>query len=142
MASGFYRLFKNGLLRSVFNFQSGGHTVKVALMGAGYTYAITHRLWGDTGVSENEVTATGYTAGGAVVTCSLTVDSTSAMVLTAGDITWNSADISTIGAILYDDTVGNKPLIAWLDFGETCTSDHGEFTLSWTDSDNVIFTLT
>lgn len=141
MASGIYNVFKTGLMKGTFNLHTGGHTIKIALMGSGYTYSAAHAGWGTTGVSSNEVAAgNGYTAGGATITSSVG-GTTTATFNTGGDITWSNSTITAYGAIIYDDTDGTKSLIAWIDFGGAQSSSSGNFTISWTSQSNVIISL-
>ena len=140
MASGLFNNFKTGLMKSTFNLHTGGHTIKIALMGSGYTYSATHVFWGDTGVSSNEASGTGYTTGGATITSSVAGTST-AQFKTAGDITWSSSTITAYGALIYDSTASSSPLIAWIDFGGAQSSSNGNLTISWTSDSNVIVSL-
>lgn len=143
MASGLFNNFKSGLMKGTFNLDTGGHTIKIALMGSGYTFSATQLYWGSTGVSSNEVPATGgYSAGGNTITSSVDGTTSTAKFLTAGDITWSSATITAYGAIIYDSTAASSPLIAWIDFGGAQSSSNGNFTISWTSQSNVIVSFT
>lgn len=83
----------------------------------------------------NEVTGTGYTAGGQTLT-SVSVAysaSTNTLTLDAADPSWASSTITARRAVFYDDTPAAstaKPLIAWWDFGADVSSSGGPFTLT------------
>lgn len=122
----------------------GSDTLKVALLTSSYTpNQDTHDYWDD--VSANEVTGTGYTAGGATL-ASVTIGYTSGTNVTkfdAADVSWAASTITARYAVIYDDTPGTaatKPLIAYVDFGTDQSSSAGTFTLTW--SANGIFTTT
>jgi hypothetical protein len=46
------------------------------------------------------------------------------------DVTWPSATISAAGALIYNETQGNKA-VAVLDFGGTKSSTAGNFTIQF-----------
>lgn len=102
-------------------------TAKVALVTASYIPNVdTHDFWND--VSVNEVSGTGYTAGGnAVGNKSVSTPSSGVVTIDADDpATWaqNAAGFTTARyAILYKDTgnTATSPLIAYYDM----TSDRG-----------------
>jgi hypothetical protein len=128
-------------MKGIFNLHTGGHVIKIALMGQGYTYAATHVNWTDSGVSSNEIASgNGYTTGGATITTSVS-GTTSAAFNTSGDIVWSNSTISAYGAIIYDSTATNSPLIAWIDFGGVQSSSNGNFTISWTSQGNIIVSI-
>ena len=96
--------------------------------------------WEDKGDVTNEVTGTGYTAGGAELTNKSISESTKVTTFDADDVTWSSSTITARYAVIYDDTPTNdtdKKLIAYIDFGEDKSSENGNFTLQW-DSDGII----
>ena len=140
MASGIYDTFKSGLMKGTYNVNTGGHAIKIALMGVGYSFnASTHALWAD--VSANEATGVNYSTGGTTITSSVDVSSNVARFKTSGDITWASSTITAYGAIIYDSTASSSPLIAWIDFGGGQSSSNGNFTISWTSQSNIIISL-
>lgn len=71
----------------------------------------------------NEITGTGYTAGGNVVTGAVVVSSGYTAWVTFNNVLWVPAAFTTRCALLYNATKGNKS-IAVLDFGsdKTCTN--------------------
>jgi len=66
----------------------------------------------------NEITGTGYTAGGAeVLGATLGADTTTGVVyVNFDDVSWPSANFTARGALIYNVTQGNKS-VAVLDFG-------------------------
>jgi hypothetical protein len=110
-------------------------TIKVALLTSSYTpNQDAHDYWDD--VSANEVTGTGYTAGGATLgTKTATYDSgTNVVILDAADTVWASSTITARYAVLYDDsgaTSAQKVLVGYVDFGSDQSSTNGNFTVTW-----------
>jgi hypothetical protein len=105
-------------------------TIKCALVTSSYTpNQSTHEFWSD--VSANDVSGTGYTAGGQAL-ASKTV-SASALVTTmdAADPSWASSTITARYAVFYKDTGtgSTSPLIAYADFGGNISSTNGTFTV-------------
>jgi len=107
-------------------------TLKVMLCTSSYTpNQDTHRYKSDV---TNEVTGTGYTAGGATLTTvTVTYDgSSNTITFDADDVSWASASITARYAVFYDATPGSdatRPLIAYWDFGADVTSTAATFTL-------------
>lgn len=116
-------------------------TIKVALVGSGYTpNQDSHDYWDD--VSSNEVTGAGYTAGGASLAGkTATYDTASnVIVLDANDVVWASSTITARYAVVYDDsgaTAAQKALIGYVDFGSDQSSTNGNFTVTW-DATGII----
>lgn len=133
-----YNKFKELVMEGTFNLANGGDTVQVALV-SGYTLNIdTHSTWGD--VSANEVSGTGYTAGGKTLTGQdVTVDTANDRgVFDGADVTWTGLDVGTPNyAIMYDDTPTTPadPLIAAWELATA--SNGGDYTLSW-DANGII----
>jgi len=115
--------FKVELLTGTHNFNSD--TFKIAL----YTGAAT--LNADTTVytTSNEVSATGYTAGGNTLTVSTTPTSSSTIAYVSfSNTSWSSA-LTARGALIYNSSKSNKA-VAVLDFGADKTST-GTFTVTF-----------
>lgn len=118
-------------------------TVKVALCTSTYTpNQDTHDYFNDI---TNEVTGTGYTAGGATL-ASKTVNYTAGTNTTAfdaADVSWTTSTITARYAIIYVDTAGaasTDPLIGYVDFGADVSSTAGTFQITWDAAG--IFTIT
>lgn len=119
-------------------------TIKVMLLENTYTPdQDTHDYVDD--VSANEVSGTGYTAGGATISnASISYDSaTNKTKLDADNVTWSSATLTARYAVIYCDTgvESTSALIAYLDFGQDITSLGGDFDLNFDDDGIVTFTV-
>lgn len=107
-------------------------TFKVLLTTSGYAEnKDTHDFRDDV---TNEVTGTGYTAGGNTVTVSVTLDTANDRVdITLGGTTWPTSTITARKAIYYKSRGGAASadeLIACNDFGSDVVSTGGTFTLN------------
>lgn len=84
----------------------------------------------------NEVSGTGYTAGGATL-ANVTIGytgGTNTLKLDADDTVWSSSTITARYAVIYDSTPATdatRPLIGYVDFGADVTSTSGTFTITW-----------
>jgi hypothetical protein len=118
-------------------------TIKVALATSSYTPdQDTHDFFNDI---TNEVTGTGYTAGGATLgTPTFTYTGASNVFKFDGDdVSWSSSTITARYAIVYDSTPGTSatnPLICYVDFGADVSTTAGTFTITWDAAG--IFTVT
>jgi hypothetical protein len=117
-------------------------TVKVALTTSTYTPdQDTHDYFNDV---TNEVTGTGYTAGGATLG-SKTIGYTGAtnvVKLDAADTAWTTSTITARYAVVYVDTgnAATSALMGYVDFGADVVSTAGTFTITWDAAG--IFTIT
>jgi hypothetical protein len=106
--------------------------IKVALLSAAYTPNYdTHRVWTD--VAANEITGTGYTAGGlTLATKTQNYDAaTDRTYLLAADSTWGpGATFQARWAVVYDDA-GTKPIWSLVDFEALKDVSDGVFTIDW-----------
>ena len=110
---------------------------KVMLVTSSYTPDFgTHDFKADV---TNEVVGTGYTAGGESLTSVTLTQSGGTITFDADDVTWASSTITARGAVVYDDSLIDDPLIAYIDFGADKSSSAGDFVLSFNASG--IFTL-
>ena len=109
-------------------------TIKVMLCTSTYVpNQDTHRYKSDV---TNEVTGTGYTAGGATLTsCTATYTAaTNVLMLDAADASWASSTITARYAVGYDATPATdatRPLICWVDFGADVSSTAATITITW-----------
>jgi len=77
----------------------------------------------------NEVSGTGYSAGGQALSVATAPTSTSTTAwLDFDDEVWTTATITARGAMIYNSTQSNK-CVAVLDFGGDKTSTAGDFTV-------------
>lgn len=126
MASGLYERFKANLMNKVVHL--GTDTIKVGLLNNTHTFTATHNTWSQ--VSANEITGTGYTAGGATL-ANKTVTQAATTKWDADDTSWTSATITAYHAVIHDTTVGTDDLIGNVDFGGVQTVTGGTFTIQW-----------
>lgn len=85
-------------------------------------------------VTKTEITGTGYTAGGAELTNKTITYTTATNIikLDADDTVWSNSTITARYAIIYDDTPStDKPVIAYVDFGENLSSAGATFKIVW-----------
>jgi hypothetical protein len=83
----------------------------------------------------NEVTGDGYTAGGVVVTATVTVDTANDRVeIEFSDPEWDPASLSADAAVIYISTgnAATDPVVSYVDFGETVTSTNAPFQVTLT----------
>jgi len=106
--------------------------IKVALYTSSLAPAQSaDQFWDAAPYTTNEVSGTGYTAGGQAVASKTNVASTLKYVLSAANPSWTTATFTTAFAVIYDSTpASNKPLIAYIDFGGSQTVTAGTFTIS------------
>lgn len=135
MASGIYNRFKANLMNKEVDLEAD--TIKVALLDNSHSFNADNNTWSD--VSANEISGTGYTAGGEELTNkSVTQDDTNdKAVFDADDVSWSSATFTAYHAVLYDDTLANDDLICSIDFGGAKSVSSGTFTIQW-DADGII----
>ena len=90
----------------------------------------------------NEVSGTGYTAGGNSLTAVAPTSSGTTAFTDFNDTTWSTATITARGALIYNSTQSNKA-VAVLDFGADKTSTAGDFTIVFptADSSNAIIRI-
>lgn len=108
-------------------------TIKVMLVTSSYTPVKTHNRRDDV---TNEVTGTGYTAGGATLaSVTLTQDDTNDLgKFDAADVTWSTSTITARGAVVYKARGGASSadeLIKYFDFGSDKVSVGAAFTLQF-----------
>ena len=113
-------------------------TIKAALTTSSYAPAQdTDDFFNDV---TNEITGTGYTAGGASLgTLTATYDTTSNEIrLDAADTQWTSSSFTARNAVIYKSTgtASTSPLVSYIDFGGDETVSSGTFTIQY-DSTGV-----
>ena len=138
--------FKKELLYGVHDFDlANGDTFKIALYdnNAAFTAATTAYT------ATNEVSGTGYSAGGGALT---NVDPTSSGTTALTDFqdeTFSTATITARGALIYNTTPNTtsisvtNPSVVVLDFGSDKTSTAGDFTIVFptADASNAIIRI-
>jgi hypothetical protein len=107
-------------------------TIKIALVTSSYTFdQDAHDYFNDI---TNEVSGTGYIAGGQTLTsCTATYDGPSnTLTLDAADPSWATSTITARGAVVYvsTGTSSTSPLLAFIDFGADVISSGAAFTIT------------
>jgi hypothetical protein len=134
--------FKAEVLLGVHDFRaSGGDTFKIAL----YTSSATLNANTTAYSATNEVSGTGYSAGGATLT-SLGVSTANTSTTVGGgyvdfsDVTWASSTITARGALIYNSTPSansnsgaslTNPAVAVIDFGSDKTTSGTTFRITF-----------
>jgi len=117
--------FKSQLMSAQHDFDNpGGNTFKIALYTSSATLGASTTAY----TATNEVTGTGYTAGGNTLTSvSPTTSGTTAYVDFA-DTTWTSSTITANGALIYNANAANAAVVV-LAFGSDKSSSAGDFQI-------------
>lgn len=131
MADVIYNSFKMKIMDGSIDLDTD--TIKVALVTSAYTpNQDTHDFFDDV---TNEVSGTGYTAGGAsLASKAVTTDTTdNEGVFDAADVVWSTATVTARGAVIYKSTgtASTSALICYLDFGSDQSSSAADFTIAW-----------
>jgi hypothetical protein len=124
--------FKVELLAGTHNFTTGtGDTYKLALYdnSASFTAATTAYT------VTNEVSGTGYSAGGGTLTNVTPTSSGTTAFIDFDDLTFSTATITAYGALIYNSSAAGNPAVCILDFGAAKTSTAGDFTIVFPTAD-------
>lgn len=131
--------FKVELLQGVHNFtNSTGSTFKIAM----YTSSATLDASTTAYTATNEVSGTGYTAGGNTLTNVTPTSSGTTAFTDFADTTWSNATITANGALIYNSSASDASVCA-LAFGGDKTSTAGDFTIIFpaADASNAIIRI-
>jgi len=131
--------FKVELLQGIHDLTAAGDTFKIAL----YTSTATLNAATTAYSATNEVTGTGYTAGGVNLTnVDPTSSGTTAIATFSNSPQWTSATFTADGALIYNSTKANRA-VAVLDFGGPKGVTAGTFTINFptADADNAIIRI-
>ena len=136
--------FKQELLQGKHDFTaSTGHTFNLALFTSSATLGASTTDYSTT----NEVSGTGYSAGGSPLTnVTPSLDGTTAITDFA-DLTFSTATITANGAMIYNTTTGGgsstTDSVIILAFGGDKTSTAGDFTIQFptADASNAIIRI-
>lgn len=87
-------------------------------------------------LSTDEISGTGYTAGGVTITKTAGPGSTTGTetngYLDFTDAQWTTATFSDVrGCVIYNDTDANNTALCWIDFGASFAVSGGTFTIEW-----------
>jgi len=141
MASFNFTNLARALVKGEIDFDTA--TFKVLLVSSVPTTTDTtgdKHTWIDRADITNEITGTGYTAGG--ISQAFTLNAATlvggAQSVSWTDITngWTSSTLSAVGAIIYLDTgvAANDLLLHFVDFGGTVTCTAGNFSIDYTSN--------
>lgn len=130
--------FKKELLEGIHDFRTTGDTFKIALFTSSATLGASTTAYATT----NEVTGTGYSAGGNTLSKVNPTSSGTTAFTDFSDTTWSSATITANGALIYNDTESDKAVVV-LAFGGDKTSTNGDFTIQFptADASNAIIRI-
>lgn len=136
--------FKKELLEGKHDFNAtSGDTFKIALFTSSATLGASTTNYS----SSNEVSGTGYTAGGNTLTNVDPTSSGTTAFTDFADTTWSSATITANGALIYNTTTdagsGTTNAVCALAFGGDKTSTNGDFVIQFptADASNAIIRL-
>ena len=122
--------FKQELLVGSHNFTaSSGDTFKLAM----YTNSASFDAATTAYTTSNEVSGTGYSAGGGTLTNVTPTTSGTTALTDFADLTFGSSTITARGALIYNTTTGSgsgtTDSVVVLDFGADKASSAGDFTI-------------
>ena len=139
--------FKKELLEATHNFATGGNAFKLALFaeGSGGKSSTTATLGAASTilVTTGEVASSGsYVTGGAALTKVGATLSGTTGITDFADLSFTTASITAMGALIYNATNGNKA-VAVLDFTSNKTATSGTFTIQFptADASNAIIRI-
>ena len=121
--------FKKELLEATHNFSNpGGNTFKLAM----YTNSATLGKSTTSFTTGNEVSSPsgGYSSGGKALVNTGTSLATNTAITDFSDLSFVGVTITARGALIYNDTNGDKA-VAVLDFGGDKTASAGTFTIQF-----------
>jgi len=140
--------FKKELMTATHNFATNGNTFRLALYaeGSGGKSSTTATL----GAATTAYTTTGevansgsYTAGGGELTKVAPSNAGTTGITDFADISFTTASITAMGALIYNDTSSGNSAVCVLDFTSNKTSTSGTFTVQFptADASNAIIRI-
>jgi hypothetical protein len=140
MASGLYHRWFSEIAQGSTSWT--GQSYMVALVSSGYTFDTDHEVWsaGEAGPATNEISGTGYTAGGQQLSNPSVTDSdaNNNSYVDGDDTIWPAATITARYAVIYDTTHASDILVACFDFGADKSSTADTFTVQWSTAGIVV----
>ena len=119
--------FKQEILVGTHNFTaSSGNTFKIALYTSSASLGASTTAYS----TSNEISGTGYSAGGATLTSSTPVLDGSTAVCDFADVSFTSASFTANGCSIYNDTQSDKAVCV-VAFGGDKTVSSGTFTIQF-----------
>ena len=132
--------FQERILEGTHNFKnSGGSTFKLALFTSSATLGASTTAYATT----NEVSGTGYSAGGNTLTRVDPTTSGTTAFTDFADTTFSTATITANGALIYNSSASDEAALIVLAFGGDKTSTAGDFTVQFptADASNAIIRI-
>tara|TARA_B110000902_G_C13918869_1_gene441249 strand:- start:117 stop:572 length:456 start_codon:yes stop_codon:yes gene_type:complete len=140
--------FKKELMTATHNFATNGNTFRLALYAEGSggksnttaTLGATTTAYTTTGEVDNSGS---YAAGGGELTKVAPTNSGTTGITDFADISFTTASITAMGALIYNDTASNNAAVCVLDFTTNKTSTSGTFTVQFptADASNAIIRI-
>jgi len=136
--------FKQELLEGVHNFTGSGNTFKLAMYtnsqagndnlgGSSSTMDATVTAYSSS--ASNEVSSSGYTAGGGALTnVAPSLKSTSTATTQFSTLVFSGVTLTARGALIYNDTNSDKAVCV-LDFGADKSASSGTFQINFPTND-------
>lgn len=131
-------IFKKNCLSGLENFAAGtSYVYKIALYTASANLSYETLAY----TTNDEISGTGYTAGGLTLTPIVPATSDQTAYISFQNATWNPASFTARGALIYNSTTGAA--VAVLDFGADKTATN-TFTITFptADATNAIIRFT
>ena len=127
-------VFKTNLLKGSENFNTGtSYVYKIALYNSAATLNADTLAYTTTG----EITGTGYTAGGEILTPTVPTSDNGVAYVSFANVTWSPAAFTTRGALIYNSTTGAA--VAVLNFGaDKIATNSFTITFPTADASNAI----
>tara|TARA_R110000796_G_C14552876_1_gene434055 strand:+ start:2057 stop:2497 length:441 start_codon:yes stop_codon:yes gene_type:complete len=135
--------FKQELLEGKHDFTNGADAFKLALFTSSATLSAATTDYATT----NEVSGTGYTAGGGALTNVTPTSSGTTAFTDFNDLTFTSSTITANGAMIYNTQsaggTGTTDAVCILAFGSDKSSTNGDFTIQFptADASNAIIRI-
>ena len=128
--------FKQELMNEEHDLNSD--TIKIALFTSSATLNATTTAYS----TSNEISGTGYTAGGVTLTSAALSTSGTTAFADFADASWTSASFTANGAVIYNSSASNKAIVV-LAFGGDFTVTAGTFSVVFpaADASNAIIRL-
>jgi hypothetical protein len=129
-ASGLYTATHRDALNNVIALNMDSELGKVAM----YTNTLTPNFDADPSSysATNEVSGTGYTAGGNLLTTTSLAIASGILTFDAADSSWAASTITNArGAIYYADYLAPKATVVAINFGADYSTVAGTFTIQW-----------
>ncbi len=122
-------VFKQNCLSGLENFAAGtSYVYKIALYTASADLSYSTTAY----TTSNEISGTGYTAGGETLTPIVPASFDQTAYVSFNNVTWTGASFTCRGALIYNSTT--SAAVAVLDFGNDKTTT-GTFTITFPTAD-------